>query len=370
MPRRPTVLLLTPHLGGGGAEAVIARLASHLNPEKYEIHLGILAHAQNKVDTDTLPSHIVLHIASYRHVRNATLFLLKLTWRLRPKLIVCGMVHLNFLVLLLRPFMPPGARIIVRQNCTLPKDLPQNSAHPRTQRLYRFLYPAADRIICQSPEMADDLSQILSLEPRKLVVLRNPIDNESIKLVIDRSDSFWKGPGPHLLAIGRLADEKGIDILLRAFHALISEFPLLDLTVLGEGPESASLQSLARFLGLEARVFFPGHVPEPAVFFRGTTLFVLSSRREAMPNALLEAAAAGLPLVATPASPALPSLLGSQPGVWLATDCTPEALAEAIGKALRALSSNERFSHEWIEPFCLRNVIRHYENLLDALLLG
>ncbi len=370
MPRRPTVLLLTPHLGGGGAEAVIARLASHLNPEKYEIHLGVLAHAQNKVDTDTLPPHIFLHIASHRHVRNATLFLLKLTWSLRPKLILCGMAHLNLLTLLLRPFMPPGTRIIVRQNGTLSQTLPQNSTQPWIRRLYQSLYPTATRIICQSPEMAEDFSSILSIEPRKLVVLHNPIDRESIKRAMDHAGSSWNGPGPHLLAIGRLADEKGMDILLRSVHTLQSQFPSLELLVLGEGPEAAALQSLARSLGLEARVSFSGYVPEPAVFFRGATLFVLSSRREAMPNALLEAAAAGLPLVATPASPALSSLLSGQPGVWTATDCTSEALTESLSTALQSVPQGKRFPHDWIEPFCLWNAIHHYENLLDALLLG
>jgi glycosyltransferase involved in cell wall biosynthesis len=370
MPRRPTVLFLTPHLGGGGAEAVIARLASHLNHEKYEVHLGVLAHAQNRVNTDTLPSHIFLHIALYRHVRNATLFLLKLTWRLRPELIVCGMAHLNLLVLLLRPFMPSRTRIIVRQNANLSQILPQGSAHSWIRRLYQSLYPAATRIICQSPEMAEDLSSILSIEQRKLVVLHNPIDNESIKLAVDRADSSWKGPGPHLLAIGRLADEKGIDILVRSVHALQSQFPSLDLIVLGEGPQAAKLKALVRSLSLESRVSFPGYVLEPAIFFRGAALFVHSSRREAMPNALLEAAAAGLPLVVTPASPALSNLLGNQPGVWLTMNCTSEALTETLANALRTVSAGQRFAHDWIEPFCLRNVIHHYENLLDALLLG
>jgi len=71
-------------------------------------------------------------------------------------------------------------------------------------------------------------------------------------------------------------------------------------------------------------------------------LFVLSSRHEGLPNALLEAAAGGLPIVALPASGGIVDLLRDQPGVWLAPEVSTEALADSLRTALRALRPGEK----------------------------
>ena len=101
--------------------------------------------------------------------------------------------------------------------------------------------------------------------------------------------------------------------------------------------------ALCRSLGLETAVRFAGHVDQSLRFFPGATLFVLSSRYEGMPNALLEAAAAGLPLVATPASGGVVDLLRGRPGAWLAPEISSKALAATLVAALEALRPGERF---------------------------
>jgi glycosyltransferase involved in cell wall biosynthesis len=87
-----------------------------------------------------------------------------------------------------------------------------------------------------------------------------------------------------------------------------------------------------------------------------------------MPNALLEAAACGLPIVATPASQGLVDLLQNQPGVWLANEITAPALAAALLYALGQLLSAERFPHSFIEPFGLQPAIDAFEDLIDSTL--
>ena len=124
-------------------------------------------------------------------------------------------------------------------------------------------------------------------------------------------------------------------------------FPGADLIIAGSGPEEATLKLLCRSLCLESAVSFAGHVDPVFAFFPGTTLFVLSSRYEGMPNALLEAAAAGLPLVATPASGGIVDLLCGQPGAWLATEISAKSLAATIVTALSAIRPGERFHHQF-----------------------
>jgi glycosyltransferase involved in cell wall biosynthesis len=75
---------------------------------------------------------------------------------------------------------------------------------------------------------------------------------------------------------------------------------------------------------------------------------VLSSRREGMPNALLEAAAAGLPIVALPSSGGVVDLLRNQPGAWLASEISAPALAISLLNALPSLKPGQRFSHSFL----------------------
>jgi len=153
------------------------------------------------------------------------------------------------------------------------------------------------------------------------------------------------GKGPHLLAVGRLSREKGFDLLLEAMVSVRERFPDVDLIIAGVGKEEAALKGQSRSLHLETAVSFIGYVDRLYEFFPGTTLFVLSSRYEGMPNSLLEAAAAGLPLVATPASEGITDLLRDRPGIWLANEISAEALAATLITALEEIRPGERFGH-------------------------
>jgi glycosyltransferase involved in cell wall biosynthesis len=89
-----------------------------------------------------------------------------------------------------------------------------------------------------------------------------------------------------------------------------------------------------------------------------------------LPNALLEAAAGGLPIVALPASEGVADLLRGQPGAWLASEVSADALASSLLEALISLSPRQRFGHPFIDQFRIDRAIRAYENLIDAVLLG
>jgi glycosyltransferase involved in cell wall biosynthesis len=366
---RPHVLLLVPHLGGGGAEKVIQLLASHLSPDRYELHLGLMASAQSSATLDSIPSHVSVHSFPRQRVRNALPDLLRLIWRVRPRVILSGMAHLNFLVLAARPLLPRSTRIIVRQNGTISAIL-REARHPKTLRaLYRTLYPRADRVICQSDAMARDMQEIVQVSSSALAVLPNPVDEAAIRCAVTGSVSRWPTSGSNILAISRLAHEKGLDILLHAFAQMKEDLPESRLIILGKGSQEAALGELSAQLDLETSVQFAGHVADPSAYFPGASLFVLPSRHEGIPNALLEAAVAGLPIVATPASQGLVQLIGRSPGVWLAADTSPQALAGALRDALVELRTVTRYVHNWIPPFFLQNAIPAYQSILDEVLL-
>ena len=366
MPTRPMILLLIPHLRGGGAEHVTELLARHFSTKKYQIHLGLIT--QSCRETFEMPSHMTVHAIGARRVRYAAVRLVRLIWRLQPNIILCSMVHLNFLVLLLRPVLPKKTRILVRQNGIASAMLGETNWPALTHLLYRALYRRADGVICQTAVMAEDLHRYTGESSETISVLPNAVDFDVLRSTMEQSCEQWSGPGPHLLAVGRLSREKGFDLLLNALSRLKHSFPFIDLALAGNGSEEASLRKLTRTLGLNETVRFLGRVARPSTLFQGATLFVLSSRQEGLPNALLEAAAGGLPIVATPAVGGIENLIREKAGIWMARDVSADALADALTAALLALRPGERFGHDWVEAFRLELALPAYESLIDAVL--
>jgi glycosyltransferase involved in cell wall biosynthesis len=131
---------------------------------------------------------------------------------------------------------------------------------------------------------------------------------------------------------GRLAPEKGADVLLEAWAALAPETPAT-LCLVGDGPERAALEARARALGIDGRVRFAGARADVAPWLRAADLFVLPSRTEGLSVALLEAMACGLPVVATDVG-ATREAAGPD-GAVVVPPGRPDALAAALATVLR-----------------------------------
>lgn len=365
-PQRVRICLLIPHLAGGGAEHVIETLARHLNPEKYDIHLVLTGSSESPMEP--FNHRVTIHQLRASRVRKSAFGLVKLLWRLHPHALLSGIAHLNLLVLSLRPVLPRNTRIIVRQNGALAATFASHT-HPRlAARAYAHTYRRAERIICQSDSMAREIACELEIEAQNLIVLPNPTDVQRLRETAASSSQRINEAVPLLLAFGRFVPEKGFDLLVDAFAALSAEFGATELVIAGEGPSKAALIQQANALGLRDRIHFPGHLAQPLHQFGHASMFVLSSRTEGLPNALLEAAAIGLPIVATPASPGIVDLLQNKEGAWLAADISSSALCNALQTAMKAIQCRRRFNHPWIERFRLSNAIPAYEAVIDRLI--
>jgi glycosyltransferase involved in cell wall biosynthesis len=369
MVQRTKLLLLIPHLGGGGAERVISLLALLLDRRRFAIHLCLIA--ADAPGAQAPPEWVIVHRLHRKRVRHAWLQLIRLIRNVNPDVVLSGMAHLNFLVLALRPLLPSNIRILVRQNTTA-----SAAATTWLQGLpYRYLYPSADAILCQSEAMAIDLADNFGIASLKLRVLANPVDTKA-RYSASSGVKLWPADSwPRLLTIGRLAEEKGIDLLLYALAQVQRRYPRLHAIVLGIGPKEAELSQLAAELSLKDCVSFPGFQENLADYYQDATLFVLPSRYEGMPNALLEAATAGLPIVATPCSAGLSALLQNSmeiwSGTWLASSITAESLASGILLALSNLSRppalSQRFEHGFLAPFESGVAIEAYAALIERI---
>jgi glycosyltransferase involved in cell wall biosynthesis len=108
---------------------------------------------------------------------------------------------------------------------------------------------------------------------------------------------------PRVLIVGRLCEQKAHDILLGAMALLPAELHHWRLAVVGQGENAEGVRRVAEQLGVADRVEWHGQVDSPYPFYRFSDIFVLPSRHEGMPNALLEAMSFGLPPIVSDASP-------------------------------------------------------------------
>jgi glycosyltransferase involved in cell wall biosynthesis len=135
---------------------------------------------------------------------------------------------------------------------------------------------------------------------------------------------------PHFVIVARLVHQKAIDVLLAAFAKITSEVPEWRLIIIGDGPLREELGQLSEKLGVDERVTFKGHVATPVEFLCTSSVFVLPSRFEGMPNSLLEAMACGLPVIVSDASPGpLELVLDNRTGLVVPVEDS-DALAAAM----------------------------------------
>jgi glycosyltransferase involved in cell wall biosynthesis len=174
--------------------------------------------------------------------------------------------------------------------------------------------------------------------------------------------------GHQLLFIGRLAAAKGLSILLEAVADGRKTLPDIKLTIVGDGPERASLENLAADLNLNTAVKFLGYQSQPQIraLLKQSDIFVMTSLAEGVPVVLMEAMAAGVPVIA-PRIAGIPELIDDQVTGLLTPPGDPAATAGAILKILtdenlqRRFTQNARVKIE--RDFNLRTEAKHLESL-------
>ena len=168
--------------------------------------------------------------------------------------------------------------------------------------LIRWLYPAADQLICPSRGMLADL-KALGVVVSSGHVVGNPFD---VKAILQRSqeavsaDEFVFRPDRrYLISVGRLEAVKRPEDIVQALSVLADRYPDLELLLLGTGSEQAAIQVLTKNLGLNQKVHMLGQVPNPFKYMSCCDVFVSASRFEGFSNVIVEALIAGVPVVST-----------------------------------------------------------------------
>lgn len=216
--------------------------------------------------------------------------------------------------------------------------------HRSAPMMMRRYYPWADRLVCVSSDLADDLARFAKLRRERIDVIYNPVvDDQILTAAREDPDHPWLSPGepPVVLGVGRLEARKGFTTLVRAFAA-VRRVTRARLIILGEGKtaeataaQSRHLLGLCRVLGIENDVDLPGFKANPFAFMARAGVYVLSSEYEGLPGTLIQAMATGCPVVSTDCPTGPREILeGGRLGPLVPVG-DHEAMAQAIVAALR-----------------------------------
>ena len=183
-----------------------------------------------------------------------------------------------------------GRRVVISER----NDPAIQSLHQPWETLRRHVYNEADLVTANSSGVLDSMRGYVDCG--KLAFVPNPLTTSPGQQDCDVT-------GPFILIVARLHPQKAHDILLPAFARLVDELPDWRLVIVGGGESEEELWALSESLKLGDRVVWAGPVSDPFPYYRNASMFVLPSRHEGMPNALMEALSCGLPTVVSDASP-------------------------------------------------------------------
>ncbi len=229
------------------------------------------------------------------------------------------------------------------------------------EALDRFCLRRFDHLICVSRDLHDEMLRLVT--PERVTLLPNAVTLPTGEGGLPEG---WSRKGCTILYAGRLSPEKGVDVLLRAFARSCVAHEEVRLLLVGDGPNRGDYELLAGELGIADRVHFLGFRNDIQAFYRLADLFVLPSRSEGLPMALLEAMALGTPVVATRVGGVPDLVTDGVTGLLVAPD-DPIALGAAIRRVVdcrgEALERGTRARVKVVREFAAAPWARSMESL-------
>jgi len=330
------VLFLSTSMGMGGADKQVLCAAHELHSRGYDVlivslttlgPMGLEARASG-IPTESLEMR--------RGVPDprGLLRLVRLVRAWRPDVLHSHMVHANLMARALRVLIPVPAMVSTIHNIY--------EVGPLWMAAYRLTNPLVDHMTIISQAAADRFVTEKIVPKRLLTVIPNGVDTERFRTVPDGAresvrTSLGLAQEFVWLAVGRFEIAKDYANMLRGFARVRERYPQTILLLVGRGALQAETEALAQALGLGRSVRFLGVRDDVPELMRAADGYVMSSAWEGMPIVLLEASAAGLPVVTT--------LVGGNHEVVLENETgflVPPRDSDALGLAmLRLMESPE-----------------------------
>lgn len=333
------IAFVIPSLGPGGAERVATLLSNYWVGQGHEVTLVTFEMPGSEPFFALEEGVTVRQLAASAASRGLTgrvgsnfarvSRLRSLLRELRPEIVVAFMTEAN--VVALWACQGLGVPVVISE-----RNQPDRPGLGQVHQLARRpSYPLARAMVVQTEAIAAWAEARFRIPVH---VIPNPVLLGPSGVRRKQGDVHW------LISLGRLAHQKGFDVLLRSFAGLASKHPDWRLVIYGEGPDRSALERLRAESGLEERISLPGLTKDSLGALRQASLFALPSRFEGYPNALLEALAVGLPIVATDCPGGTAEILGDGIHGMLVPPDDVSALTAALDAMMSAPDLREDYA--------------------------
>lgn len=287
-------------MGMGGAERVCVSLANEFVRKGHEVHIVVL-NLSNDVNTHLLDKRCQVHPLGVSRLRYAALPMIKFIKRHKPDTMLVFGNEMGIILGHLRTLHLIRTKIVLRVlnnvNISLSKEdhvSPVVEAYlQRQQKQMR----KAEAVITQCQAMGEMLLEKKLVEREKLYCIYNPVSKGVVERVRRAGDEALAKAVKKVVFIGRLDPQKQLDHLIDAFAGVKQRHPEAVLQLVGDGVLREKLQKKAVDMSLADSVLFEGMRKDIEHIYEQADTVVLSSLYEGMPNCLIEAIAAGIPIV-------------------------------------------------------------------------
>jgi glycosyltransferase involved in cell wall biosynthesis len=365
------LLILINSMGGGGAERVTATLANYWAAQGWEVNIVTLAsQSDDFYEMRDGIKRVALELGGkssnvltgLMHNLRRVLAVRRVLREIKPDVALGMMTTANILLAL----ASRGLKIrTVGSERTYPPQYPLGAVW---EKLRSSCYGLLDVVVAQSGEGAEWLKSNTSA--KRVVVIPNPVKwpLTNHEPLLDVRNVCRQGR-QLLLAVGRLAVEKQFEVLISSFQKLASQHFDWDLVILGEGPLRSALETLVQQKCLENRVFLPGRVGNVGDWYDQADLFVLSSKFEGFPNALVESMAYGLPAVSLDCDTGPRDIIHHEVDGLLIPNGDEVGLTEALHRLMGDAALRQRFADRAVdvrERFSTMLVAEKWANLFSG----
>lgn len=285
------ILCLACSLDAGGAERVLTNLCNAWSARGDDVTLIPTFSQGGRPFYDIAESVEVIYLADVVGAKKKNpatyarrvIALRRLITDRAPDVIISFMYNVNVAAILTTAFLRIPLIICERS------DPGSRSPYGFWEICAKLTYRFADMFTVQTASLAEKVPRLYP-GLAKVRVVPNPLSNDFL-IPVHRAE----GRRMRLVSVGRLVPEKQVERMIRAFSDLSSKFDNWDLHIFGDGPERPMLESEIARTGLQHRVFLRGRTKTPWQVMSQADAFMMTSRHEGFPNALLEAMATGLP---------------------------------------------------------------------------
>lgn len=370
------------NLTGGGSERVIVNLANYFAQSGLKVDL-VLSRAEGSLLQQVYEQVRVIDLKGsaldqkrFLKLKLPTSFqsttslpnLINYLRQERPTSLLTACHFSNEIGILAKHLARVPSRVVVSEHTHLSREVQQveqssSRLVPLTARLF---YPWANGITAVSEGVAQDLAKLAKIPLERIQVIYNPIVEPTLlKKAREPVYHPWFAPGepPVILGVGRFVKQKDFPNLIRAFEKIQQVRPAR-LMILGDGREAKNLKALVSELGLENQVSFPCFMQNPYAYMAKSAVFALSSTWEGFGNVLVEAMAAGTPIVSTDCESGPAEVLDNGKYGELVPVGDSDALAAAI---LKVLSDQIKpVDSAWLNQYTVETVAQKYAQILGV----